>query len=285
MKRWRTAAASLGAVVATLAFASVPSGAEQAAVITKCRITAQPWRGHYNLSVELTDGSTVKLIDAEQHDRYETPPESFDFEVGEVAYVLWAQTKYPAKGHDSWGDVLQVHPSECRWADGVTYHAMPHKRDSVVIGPVEQPAPTTTTTSTTSAPTTSAPPVTTEPTVPPSTVVELPPAEETTTTTEPPAASGHDEPTPDTPVQVIAPPTPFPFEPPVTNVPPEAGREPVPEPTTTTAPLPPSLPVTGSAWLFMLLKLVLLCVALGLAFIVMSGGHLPRRHAEDRPQG
>lgn len=289
MKRWRTAAASLGlALTTTLAISATSGAAEQAA--HECKITAQPWMGHYNLSIEMRDGSVRKLIDAEQHHRFETPPESFTVKAGEVAYVLWAQTKYPATGHDSWGDVLKVHPSECRWADGVHYGAEEGKRDSVIIEDVEDEQPPAT-----SAPsTTVAPPVTTEPpvsstvptsTVPPATTEpesELPPA---TTQPEPPSADGHDdEVPPDTPIQVVAPPTPFPFEPPVTNVPPEAGREPLPEPTTTTTGLT-SLPVTGVAWLESVIKVGIILLGGGLAFVVMCGGRIKGLRCADRAQG
>lgn len=281
MKRWRTAAAVFGAAVTGLAIASVPSGASEPTA-TKCKITAQPWKGHYNLSVELHDGSTVKLIDAEQHDRYETPSESFTFEVGEVAYVLWAQTKYPATGHDSWGDVLKVDQDSCAWADGVHYGAQPNKRDSVIIEAVEMPVPSTPSTSTT--PTTEAPtttvPVSTPSTevpepVPPTTEPELPPATEPpvteappTTVAEPPAASSND-----TPIKVERR-DPFPEEPPV-FVPPSAGREPIPPAppvTPTTVYSSPTLPFTG-AWTQLLAFIGGTVVLAGGMLMRISRGH------------
>lgn len=144
----------------------VPAGMQ----LDGCTVTAQPWMGEYNLSLQHTDGSIEVLIDGEQHDRFEVAPQSFNFAVGDVDYVLWARTNHtaPATDHSSWGDALKVSADSCQWADGVTYGAMPGKRDSVVLSSILTPVPSTTT-STTPAPTSTVP----EPTTTTSTVTLL----------------------------------------------------------------------------------------------------------------
>ncbi len=268
MKHWRTA---MSVCLAALGFAVAAPNA--GATPATCRITAQPWQGTYNLRVEHRDGSEETLLDGDQTDKVTMAPQSWDFPVGEVTYVLWAQTEYPARSHSSWGDALKVDPSSCHWAPGVTYEAVvingERMHDSVVIG--DAPVPPTTTTTT--VPTTTTTVVTVPPsTLPPTTtvVVEVP------TTEAPVPVTWVDEIPPAT---VPVPPMTFPPAPPPT-IPGDVGPplvEAPPAPTTpSTAPVPlgldltndENLPFTGAG------TMVLVSVALG---AIASGWLLVRR--------